>query len=357
MSNIVVIDDEEYILSILSEILAIDGHQIAEFQNGWDAIDFIKENKVDLIVSDIEMPEIKGFEILEIVKSDLKTAAIPFIFLTALDKEYQIREGMTLGADDYITKPFETNVLLKSVKSRLEKSQKIDSFIEKKLDELRLNLSSVLPHELLTPLNGIIGPIQMLMDNLDSFTKEEIQELHKVIYFCAKRLKSITSNFIFYLELEKRKKSTNVGKIENTKEIIESLATNLAEEKNREKDLIIKLKDYPLKINYEDFKKIFIEIIGNAFKFSSTGSKVEIVSKETDDKITYEITDHGKGMTDFQIAEIEAYKQFNRKEFEQQGLGLGLHICKKIASLYDLDFQIQSQKNNFTTINLGFPKI
>ncbi|MDC1067549.1 hybrid sensor histidine kinase/response regulator [Candidatus Kapabacteria bacterium] len=357
MSDIVIIDDESYITESLTEILSLEDYNVIPFNNGWDAIEYVKSNPCDLVISDIEMPEIKGYEILEKIKSDLKTATIPFIFLSGLHQNYQIRKGMTLGADDYLTKPFDSEMLIKSVKARIEKSLKFEAVVQSKIDELRLSISTVLPHELLTPLNGILGPMQMLMESYDDFNKSEIQELHKVIYFCANRLKSLISNFLYYNELEN--KLNNGFKTEfvitSSNQHLLKISESIAFGKNRSNDLKVDLENYNHKIELDDFKKLFSELISNAFKFSSEGSEVVISNKKIEKVICYSIRDNGRGMNSTEISDIGAYKQFDRSKFEQQGLGLGLYLVKRISELYSLNVEFKSEPNRYTEVLISIP--
>jgi two-component system sensor kinase len=359
MAKIVIIDDETYILESLKEILELENHNVTDFSNGWEAISFIKKNKTDLIICDIEMPQIKGFEILEKIKSDLETATIPFIFLSGLNKNYQIREGLILGADDYLTKPFEADTLLKTVNSRLEKSKKFEQVVNNKISELRLHLTSVLPHEILTPLNGIFGPIQMLMENIDDFNNEEIKELHRVIYFCANRLKTVASNFLYYVEIES-KISENLKDdfiITNSQEIIQNTVQEIAKQVAREHDIVYKLGNFSHNIQFKDFKKLFLEIVSNALKFSTKGKEIIIKSQENENSVDYIIIDNGKGMEKQEIEKIDAYNQFNRSEFEQQGLGLGLYLVKRICTYYNLKFKLESVLEQGTTVKISVPKV
>jgi DNA-binding response OmpR family regulator/anti-sigma regulatory factor (Ser/Thr protein kinase) len=359
MANIVIIDDETYILNSLKEILEIDDHVVTSFSNGWNALSHIKEEKVDLIICDIEMPQIRGSEILEKVKSDLETATIPFIFLSGLNKDYQIREGLILGADDYLTKPFEADTLLKTVTTRLEKSKKFEQVVNSKISDLRLHLSSVLPHEILTPLNGIFGPIQMLMENLEDFNNEEIKELHRVIFFCANRLKSVASNFLYFVEIEGKitDKTREDFIISNSQEVITRTINEISRQVGREDDIVFDLNNYNHNIEFKDFKKLFIEIVGNALKFSTKGNEVTIKSIENGDFIDYCVTDSGKGMTKDEIDRIDAYNQFNRNQFEQQGLGLGLYLVNRICTYYELKLDIKSEVDNGTQVIISLPKV
>lgn len=124
MKKILVVEDDPRLNSNLAELLLAEGYTPNSAGNGIEALKCIDEEIPDLIISDISMPEMNGMELLEKVKSNLRTSSVPFIFLTAKAESYDIRNGMNLGADDYLTKPFKTSVLLDSIAVRLKKREK-----------------------------------------------------------------------------------------------------------------------------------------------------------------------------------------------------------------------------------------
>lgn len=360
MAKIVIIDDDFIILESLKEILISFGFDVFATDDGWTGVDYVKENKTDLIICDIEMPTITGYEVLKVIKSDINLVTIPFIFLTGLNTLENQRQGMLIGADDYLTKPFKTQELIEAINVRLERKNIIDKSIEKNVDSYKNLITSTLPHELNTPLNGIMGSAQMLIEGSEDFAQEEIQELYRVIYYSANRLKNLISNFIYINELETRSKSENpqVNKVDvDTKTLVSEYSKKQAISHGRENDLILDVKDFNLKINENDLIKIVSEIVDNAFKFSPERSKV-IVSTSVDDKLfTLRVIDYGRGLNQDQLESLRIFKQFDRDTIEQQGLGLGLEICKNISSLWNAKFEIRSNQNEFTEISIHFPII
>lgn len=129
MSKILVIDDDTIILNLLSIHLERNGYKVFTAFNGSEGIKLAKEIKPDLILCDILMPGMNGFEVLNKIQSDKETELIPFIFISAVQEREQIREGINLGADDYLTKPIDIKDLTKSVETRLKKKERILSHI------------------------------------------------------------------------------------------------------------------------------------------------------------------------------------------------------------------------------------
>lgn len=121
MKTILVIEDNKDVRENICEILNLSNYEAVGAKNGTEGVDIAKSNLPDLILCDVLMPELDGYGVLEILQKDKKTMNIPFIFLTARAERDEFRKGMEMGADDYVTKPFNTTELLHAIKTRLRK--------------------------------------------------------------------------------------------------------------------------------------------------------------------------------------------------------------------------------------------
>ena len=121
MKKVLIIEDNKDVRENTADILELSGYNVATAENGKIGVEIAKQLLPDVIVCDIMMPELDGFEVLEVLNKDSQTASIPFIFLTAKTEKIDMRKGMNLGADDYLTKPFSENELLEAIESRLKK--------------------------------------------------------------------------------------------------------------------------------------------------------------------------------------------------------------------------------------------
>lgn len=366
MTKILVIDDDLSIRNSLKEILTILSFETIIAPDSATGILLAKTDFPDLILCDIMMPNIDGYQVLKELKENSLTTNIPFIFLTAKSHFSEIREGMNMGADDYIVKPFTFKDLSRAINIRLEKKRTSEIETEKKLVELRTNISSHLPHELYTPLNGIMGPAQLLAQLPEKLSVEKIAEMGRLIYSSAERLHNIIQNFVLYSELELiTNDQEKIAELKSKKEfccpdyIILNSAECISNKYNRNSDLILPIIDENIRINMSEsyFQIVVNQLIENAFKFSTPNSPIQISSHIDNDKMTYcfSIIDSGRGMTDEQIKRIGGYMQFERKKYEQQGAGLGLAIARKIVELHDGDFMIESVigEKTIVTINLS----
>ncbi|NES79279.1 MULTISPECIES: response regulator [Okeania] len=361
MKKILVIEDEKVILEIITDVLEAENFIAIEAENGRRGVEKALEIVPDLIICDVMMPELDGYEVLKLLRKNLVTETIPFIFLTAKSTKADLREAMELGADDYLTKPFTRDELMKAINTRLEKQGTIQRKTQEQLDELRSSITLSLPHELRTPLNGIIGSANFIIEEFQELENDEILEMVENIHISAHRLYRLIQNFLLYADLEllsrerDRLKLFTTGSVSNPKSIIREVALEKARSFNRLKDLEIASENTHLKISEPNFRKIVDELLDNAFKFSDFGTKVKVVGRLVHHVFAVDFIDFGKGMSVNEISNIGAYKQFNRKIYEQQGSGLGLSIAKQITELHNGQLKIQSIPLEQTTVTVFIP--
>jgi DNA-binding response OmpR family regulator len=130
MKTILLIDDAPYILENLTEYLQMEGYKILTASNGENGIELANNSAPDLIICDVSMPGISGYEVLNLLKSSTKTSEIPFIFITSMIEKIDVPEAFRLGADNYIVKPFEPETLLEMVRNCLETREKQEPYHE-----------------------------------------------------------------------------------------------------------------------------------------------------------------------------------------------------------------------------------
>lgn len=363
MKKILVIDDEEWLREMIQLALRQRGYDVAEASSGSEGIEKARKELPDLILCDVNMGKVDGYLTLSSLRNEAPTAAIPFILMTGLADNAGMRHGMELGADDYLPKPFTTEQLYAAVEARLKKSQTVRDEAERKLAHLRDNISLVLPHEMRTPLNGIVSNAELLATSAHSLQPEEIAEMGQEIYKSSLRLERVIENFLIYAQLEllatdsKSVSALRVGRTLNAGSLVQSLATQFAQQANRAGDLFLETSDFPVPMSDEYFKRVVGEIVQNAFKFSSAGTRVLVRFTESFNSIVFSVADSGRGFSNDQVMRIGAYVQFERKIQDEQGLGLGLTIAKRLIELHGGTLSVDSEKGVGSTVTVRFPKI
>jgi signal transduction histidine kinase len=269
---------------------------------------------------------------------------------------------MELGADDYLPKPFTTDALYAAVDARLKKAQTVHDEAERKLAHLRDNISLMLPHELRTPLNGILAYGEILAADATKLKPGEIAEMGHVVHQSGKRLERLIENFLIYAQLEliaadpKNVNAMRLGRTEHPVALIEKHAIAQAALADRSQDLFCELADIPMPMAAEYLSKVVDELTQNAFKFSDSGSPIRLTLTEAFNGVTLSVSDQGRGFSTEQITRVGAYMQFDRKMQEQQGLGLGLAITKRLVALHGGTLSIVSEPDSGAVISAKFPK-
>ena len=361
MKTILIIDDEEWLREMVHMALSQKGFEIIEAENGAVGIDVARKTLPDLILCDVNMERVDGYLTLSSLRNEPTTASIPFILMTGLADHAGMRHGMELGADDYLPKPFTIDALYAAVEARLKKAQAVRQEAEKKLADLRDNISLMLPHELRTPLNGILAYGEILSTDAATLPADELAEMGRVIYDSGKRLERLIENFLIYAQIEllntdqQKVGALRQKRTESPARLIEQRARAQAQAAGRSEDLVLDLSDPPLPISEEYLGRIVDELVQNAFKFSTAGSRVVVVLAQSPNGTALAVTDHGRGLETEHITRVGAYMQFDRKLQEQQGLGLGLTIARRLTELHGGTLSIQSQRGGGTTVTVSLP--
>ena len=362
MSKILVIEDEQYIRENIVEMLEVENYTVLAAENGKIGVDLAQKNVPDLILCDVMMPELDGYYVLSELRSHSTTQTIPLIFLTAKTTREDMRLGMDLGADDYLTKPFTRDELLGAITTRIVKQVAVERKSQEKLDKLRSSISQSLPQEFRTPLNGIISLSRYMIEDFDTIDKAEALEILEEIYFSGQLLHRLTQNFLLYAKLmqiesnPKRFKMLQELKEEaQTEEIIAAVAREKAKEIKREHDLRLDLCSATASLSLTKIKKITEEIVDNAFKFSQAGTLVKVETSLDEQGFHLQISDDGRGMSTSQLNQLGAYVQFERPLYEQKGSGLGLTIAKLMVELHGGNLSIESTPGKFTSVHITLP--
>jgi DNA-binding response OmpR family regulator/two-component sensor histidine kinase len=358
MKKILVVEDSDTVRENLVDLLETNDYKVFSSDNGHEGYQLAYAELPDLIISDIMMPSMNGFQLLESLRNNPKTQNIPVIFLSAKSSMNEIREGMNSGVDDYITKPFDAKDVLQAVEVRLSKKD----IMEAKFENTYRTISGYIPHELRTPLVSIIGFTNILIEEFDEISAHEAKDMLMKMKNASKRLHRTVEKFVLFNEAELMNSQTKKYDFFLSKrtEVQEILFDYLATEKQRTVELKHTLNIEPVHANIriaaEHFDVIFGELIENAVKFSSPGKPIDISSIDEPEYLTIKIKNYGRGMTGEEIDNTAPFVQHNRPLLEQQGSGLGIIIVKKLCQFYGADFSINSVANVFTEVVVKFKK-
>lgn len=373
--TILIVDDVARNIQILGNILSSNGFQIAYAQSGKQALSIAKMQKFDLILLDIMMPEMNGYEVCEKLKSNKKTSEIPIIFLTAKADMDSIVKGFETGGQDYITKPFNSAELLARVKTHiLLKEQKIllkqtNEILEQRVEERTSQLKrantllekfdrtksdflSIISHELRTPLNGVIGLTKLLDDSpLDESQQEYINHLKEV----SERLVRFSDVALLITSLKINKYQPDFLSV-SINHLVES---GIKEYKHLHEDsnLIINFSNNetkPLIFADSDLvRQCCILIIENAAKFAGEESPLDISVITTETKVTVEFKDYGPGFSEDAVNHL--FELFGAGDILHiEGSGLSLAAVNLIMNMHNGNVEGTNGQESGAVVKLHF---
>jgi two-component system sensor histidine kinase/response regulator len=333
MKLILVIDDEEQIRSSFGMALRECGYRVIESDSGESGLQMAREQMPDLILTDINMPGVGGQALLHQIRADPELSTRQVVLMTGRPDLVPPRRGMEQGADDFLVKPVSFDALTSCIKARLSRADIHWRVEDRVLSKLQPSITSHLPHEFITPLAGILGLTEILRADFANLSDEEMQDFLKDIDLSAKRLHRTIKNYLLMLELQSASEANKdlppVLRPSQVRECIKTGVDMVVERLGRGEDVTTELRDCPIHVRPADLAQIVEELVDNALKFSRVSTSVEV---GLSDNGVLSVVDSGRGMSDEEIEHVGAFRQFDRKRLEQQGLGLGLVLVQKAAA-------------------------
>jgi two-component system sensor histidine kinase/response regulator len=361
LSKILIVDDNPKNLQLLGKVL----------------------QEFDLILLDINMPGLDGFEVCSLIRSNPEMNNVPVIFLTASVERESILKGFDLGAQDYITKPFDSRELLVRVRTQLvlkeslEKLEKFNKILEEKvtertwqlkesnekleasnlkllgLDKAKAGFLNLISHEIRTPLNGMIGPLALLKGP----DYASIGNLVKILDISVKRLERFSLDALLITALQTKRIELKQDKIQ-----LSSLVNEVIEE---EKELLVpgtihikRTTDLTPGVITGDtdlVKKCIVNILNNAVRFSPNDGIIHIGHYADEKTITCEIKDSGKGFAS--EANDHVFDLFTTDaEYKDNSIGLGLPVAKMIMEFHGGNIIIGNNPEGGAFVKLVFKK-
>ncbi len=365
---ILIIDDSQESLHYLCSIF-ID-YRKAVTISGFEGIKLAEKLKPDLILLDILMPEIDGYEVCRRIKSNPNNTDIPIIFLSGKTHLEDVVKGFSIGAVDYITKPFEREELMVRVRTNLELKTSKDIIKKQNQQVLKLNdelnhFLSIATHDLLNSLLVIQGFNKLLLNNYEKFSDIEKKEILFDVTSTGDKMHKIISNLSFITKLEENliipcKDFFDIDSLIN--DIILSFQ-DTTKRKAIQIELVNKNKQTNIFNDCALVRECVSNLLSNAIKFTKVESKVTvIVHNETknsnlESKIVIEVIDQGPGI---KVTEKDLlFKKFSKLSSESSGgelnTGLGLAITRSITTLLKGDILCESQLGKGSKFILKFP--
>ncbi|HVT72585.1 MAG TPA: hybrid sensor histidine kinase/response regulator [Lacunisphaera sp.] len=332
--KILVIDDQLDVRELLRDILVSQGHEVLLAADGEEGVKRAAEQP-EFVICDIDMPKLDGHGVLAAIRGMPELAEVPLVFLTARSDRRDQREAMTLGADDFISKPFTAAEILDAVAARTKHQHTLRERIQDLARRHRQEINAQWSHELLTPLNAVLGMLALIESEADTIKPAELKELLAVLREGAERQERLARKLICYFQLEQllHAPPSESPRPCAVNTVGEQAARQAAHEAKRAGDLSVSFEPGEVKVPDELLRAAVGEVVANAFGFSKAGDPVRVTGLARVGRYRIEVLDHGPGMTAEQSSRVGAFTQFDRRIREQQGLGLGLAIARSLARL------------------------
>ena len=364
--KLLVVDDVQTNVLLLKALLSKEGYGILVATNGQEALEVIRNENPDLILLDVMMPGMDGFEVAERLKSEEYRCEIPIIFLTALDDTQSIVNGFKLGAGDFISKPFRKEELMVRIKHQLSlvAARRI---IEEKNEELRKTIAgrdkmySVIAHDLRSPMASMKMLLNTIMMSVEKDKIDpDIFDMLEMSNKTSEEVFSLLDNLLKWTKSQLGKLTVIPQKLD-----ISGLADGVVEVMNSVAEVKhIKLirtdhESFFVYVDIEMIKSVLRNLISNAVKFSNPDSEIKVGIKAEDGKVIVSVTDSGKG-----IKKEDQHKLLKDSTHfttygtnSEEGSGLGLLLCRDFARKNGGELWFESEENLGSVFSFSLPQL
>ncbi|OQX78374.1 MAG: hypothetical protein B6D64_06795 [Bacteroidetes bacterium 4484_276] len=374
--KILVVDDLSTNIQMIGKILLQENYQVSFALSGKEALSVLDKNSCDLILLDILMPGMDGYEVCDRIKSNDKTKNIPIIFLTAKTDSDSIIKGFKYGAVDYVGKPFFTEELLSRIKTQLrlkkqnEQLESWNNLLEDKIKERTSELQSaneelallekaknnflmLISHELRTPLNAINGFTELLHSSLKS---SKHSEAIKYLKQSSEKLIALADSALLITELQSGSYLMDFSRI-NLREMCELAIAAFSDDINNKSIKIISgFDEGSLDIN-GDYNLVLCcirNLMHNAIKYSPAGGSITLKTSKANNHTLLEISDTGPGFPKEELGKL--FRLFGKEEKDfNEGFGLDLATAKLIMDIHSGKISAENLPGGGAMITLSFP--
>ncbi len=363
--RILVVEDHKSMSQAIQSILESEGYVVFAATDGVEALEMMEDVRPDLILADIMMPRMDGYTLYEKIRARPEWIPIPFIFLTAKSEREDRLRGKKLGAEDYVTKPFDAEELIVIVRSRLGRARAIQEATEASFEQLKQHIVTVLGHELRTPLTYVTGYTDLALEDVSSLSPGEVEDFLYGIKAGADRLNRLVEDLLLLVQIDSGRAREEfeglASQDRNLAEVVRRAAGQFASQARRQ-GISLEIEVAPGLPPVELCEHFFVDALGrlleNAVKFSrEEASRVEIRASAGDEWVSIAVSDDGVGIPlDQQEHLFDRFRQLNRGQLEQQGVGLGLAIAQELIHLHGGKITVESTPGEGSTFTILLPR-
>lgn len=366
--TILIVDDTPVNLTLLVNMLSKNHYRVRAAKDGPTALQTAAANPPDLILLDINMPNMDGYEVCERLKADDRTQDIPVIFLSALSEADNIVRGFDVGGVDYVTKPFRFQEVLKRVESHLTLMRQRQQIEARRVAEqqrferinaMRDRFVHAATHDLKNPLFSITGYAQMIENHPAVSSDPDLQVYVDVIKQSTERMRLLVYDMLNLIQMESM--LTLYRNPVVVRPFLETIGAQFLPAANKGEVTLDVQIDPDLTLSWDEARmsQVFDNLISNAIKYTPAGGQVDVTSEvdaETDEVHIY-ISDTGLGIPEEALPKLfdPFYRVPTKQHQKVAGTGLGLSIVKIVVEQHDGRIDVASVEGEGTTFRLSFP--
>ena len=372
-NSVLIADNEELNLIILDNILN-PFYTVYKAYNGFFTIKTASNKLPDLILLDVDLPDMLGFDVLKVLKAQESTRNIPVIFITNTENIEDEEKGLALEASDFIYKPLRSKIIRSRVRNQIQIINQFRELAElhkdledavkaaEKANKAKSAFLAKMSHEIRTPLNAVLGISEVQLH--ENYLKNDIKEAFSMIYNSGDLLLGIINDILDMSKIETGKLELSVSRYDVYNLVNDTVNLN-----------IIRYRDKPIKFilnAYENIpsfligdevriKQILNNVLSNAFKYTKEGEiEMSVKANEENDSVTLLICirDTGQGMSKDQIEKLfDEYARFNQEANKMiEGVGLGMSITKSLINLMGGEIHVESQTGKGSVFIIRLPQ-
>lgn len=355
VEKILIIDDDKDLLKLLKFNLANRGYKVHTAHEGQEGVRQFEEWQPDLVILDIMMPKMDGWEVCRLIR---RQSNVPIIMLTAKDKDEEVIYGLDKGADEYITKPFNVEVLVARMEALLRRTKWEQETAQADVEELKRNIVACTSHELRTPVDVILSSLDLVLR--DAF--QDDPQRQKLFIARAQRSAQSLRWLIDDLLLLVRMDEGALPIMRRPLSVQNELERLLTETQpmQEERKLTVRWKcpeGLMVNADKQGFRHALHHLLDNALKFSPTGGTVEIKASTDKDSLTIAFRDQGPGIDP--VLHEHIFERFYQVDISSTraygGLGVGLAIARAIARAHGGDVTVESAPGQGSVFRLYVP--
>lgn len=373
INTILIVDDEPNNLKVLHNLLTQNDYIVRAARSGAAAIETVQLDPPDLILLDIKMPQMDGYEVCQRLKGDPETQNIPIIFISALNQVDDIVSAFNVGGVDYITKPFQFEEVIARVKTHLTiirqqhklrwQSEQLEKMIERdrkrfeQITEMREKFVRGAAHDLKNPLTLVGGYASMMLRTEPVRQDPQLKEMVQEIEGAGAEMLDMIGNMLDVLRfqnsviLDKGPIDLNVI-VEN----VVSAYQTIAAANNMKLEFHPKFSEAPTSADTKLMQRVVENLVSNAIKYSPENSQVMVTTDSHEDKTILQVQDQGYGIPEYDLPQL--FDPFYRSEStsgKAEGTGLGLSVTKEIVEQHGGRITVDSREGEGSVFTVILP--